>query len=102
MLTSVLKGIDELAYAAIGAYADGTFEPGVWTWGLETDAAGLSYSGGYLDGIRDQLEGLRAQIVAGEISVPCIPDDHRDEAAAMDLSPDYCRDSTSRADVEQP
>lgn len=94
ILTSVLKALDELTYAAIGAYADGTFEPGVWTWGLETDAAGLSYSGGYLDGFRDQLEALRARIVAGEISVPCIPDSRQDEAAALGLDPAFCRDST--------
>ncbi|HSJ00494.1 MAG TPA: BTAD domain-containing putative transcriptional regulator [Patescibacteria group bacterium] len=102
ILTSVLKGLDDLTYAAIGAYVDGTFEPGIWTWGLETGAAGLSYSGGYLDELRDELEALEAQIIAGEIRVPCIPDDHRDQAEAMGIGPDYCRESTHRADVEQP
>jgi basic membrane lipoprotein Med (substrate-binding protein (PBP1-ABC) superfamily)/DNA-binding SARP family transcriptional activator len=102
ILTSVLKGIDQQTYAAIAAYADGTFEPGTWTWGLESGAAGLSYSGGYLDEIRDELEALQARIVAGDISIPCIPDDHRDEAAALGLGPDHCHESTGRADVEQP
>ena len=101
ILTSALKGVDDLTYAAIEAYVDGTFEPGIWTWGLESGAAGLSYSGGYLDELRDELEALRAQIIAGEIRVPCIPDDHRDEAEAMGLEPEYCRESTHRADVEQ-
>jgi basic membrane lipoprotein Med (substrate-binding protein (PBP1-ABC) superfamily)/DNA-binding SARP family transcriptional activator len=102
ILTSVLKDFGALHYAAIAAYADGTFQPGVWTWGLETGATGISYSGGYLDDVRNELDALRSQIIDGDVRASCIPDDHRGEAAAMGLGPDYCRESTHRGGVEQP
>jgi basic membrane lipoprotein Med (substrate-binding protein (PBP1-ABC) superfamily)/DNA-binding SARP family transcriptional activator len=92
ILTSVFKEHDTMAYAALAEYANGSFEPGTRIWGLETGATGISYSGGYLDEHREQLEDLRARIIAGEIVVPCYADDHRQAAKELGLSAGYCRE----------
>jgi basic membrane protein A len=34
---------------------------------------GISYSGGFIDDVRPQIEDLRAKIIAGEIVVPTKP-----------------------------
>ena len=91
ILSSVLKELDTITYAAISEYADGTFAPGTRTWGLDTGATGISYSGGFLDEHRERLEDLEARIIAGEIAVPCVPDDRQAQADELGLSPDYCR-----------
>jgi len=90
ILTSVLKGIDTMTYALLAEYADGTFTPGIWNWGLASGANGISYSGGYIDDLRPALEDLEAQIIAGEIVVPCIPASELDEAAEFGIDPDAC------------
>jgi basic membrane lipoprotein Med (substrate-binding protein (PBP1-ABC) superfamily)/DNA-binding SARP family transcriptional activator len=92
ILTSVRKGLDALTYAALDEYAAGRFGRDGWTWGLDAGASGLSYSGGYLDAHRDQLEALEADILAKRIVVPCIPDDHVDEARALGIGSTYCYD----------
>ncbi len=85
ILTSVLKGIDALAYAVVAEHAHGKFTPGVWNWGLESGASDLSYSGGYIDDIRADLEGLKAKIIAGEIHVPRVPTSRLNVAAEPGL-----------------
>jgi len=92
ILTSVLKPIDGQTYAALAEYARGEFTPGQWKWGLAEGASGLSYSGGYIDDLRATLEDLEAKIVSGEIDVPCLPVDRRDQAAAMGIGLDDCHD----------
>jgi len=92
ILTSATKGIDTIVERAIAAYATGSFEPGTWTWGLEEGASGISYSGGYLDPYRNRLEALRAEIIAGEIVVPCVPEDRLTEAEDREIAVDFCRD----------
>ena len=49
---------------------DGTFQAGQTAFGLSDDGVGYSTSGGYLDDIVDELEAFKADIVAGNISVP--------------------------------
>jgi basic membrane protein A len=90
ILTSVLKGIDTMTYAVLAEYAEGTFTPGIWNWGLASGANGISYSGGYIDDLRPTLEDLEAKIIAGEIVVPCIPADLLGEAAEFGIDPDNC------------
>ena len=85
ILTSVLKGIDALAYAVVAEHAQGKFTPGNWNWGLASGASDLSYSGGYIDDIRSDLEGLKAKIISGEIHVPRVPDSRLDAAAELGL-----------------
>jgi basic membrane protein A len=91
ILTSVLKPIEPMTYAVLRAYAERNLEGGEWYWGLaETGGEGISYSGGYLDDIRPQLEALRARIVSGEIEVPCVPQELMDQARALGMGPDDC------------
>jgi basic membrane lipoprotein Med (substrate-binding protein (PBP1-ABC) superfamily) len=90
ILTSVLKGIDTEVHAVLASYAQRKFEPGVWQWGLESGAMDISYSGGYIDAFRADLEALKARIISGEITVPCIPDDHADAAVELGILPGEC------------
>ena len=71
ILTSVVKQFDTAVYDAVAAAARGEFEPGVHRLGLAEHGVDISYSGGYLDDLRPELEALRAGIVAGDIDVPC-------------------------------
>ena len=92
ILTSVVKGIDTAIYNVLAEYAQGTFTPGTRKEGLEAGGIGISYSGGYIDDIRDELEALKAKIIAGEIDVPCVPEDRLDAAAELGIGPDDCHD----------
>jgi len=47
--------------------------PGRRELGLANGGVDISYSGGFIDHLRPQLEALRAGIVAGEIQVPSVP-----------------------------
>jgi basic membrane protein A len=40
---------------------------------LSNDGVGYATSGGYLDDVVDQLDAIKAKIVAGEIEVPTKP-----------------------------
>ena len=55
--------------------AAGDVPPAVRVYGLESGLVDIAYSGGFLDAVRPVLEDLRAKVIAGEIAVPCIPDD---------------------------
>jgi basic membrane protein A len=92
ILTSVLKPVEEGAYAVVAEYAEGTFRPGPWNWGLESGASGLSFSGGYIDDLRPTLEELEAKIIAGDIEVPCFPASRLNAASDLGLDPDSCHD----------
>ena len=65
ILTSVLKRADVVTRDAVVAFANGELEPGTRFVGLAEASGGLSYSGGFLDAHREQLERLREEIVAG-------------------------------------
>ena len=57
ILTSIVKRYDAAVYEALAAYAeDGTTESVVL--GLADHGIDLSYSGGFLDDVRDQIEAL--------------------------------------------
>jgi basic membrane lipoprotein Med (substrate-binding protein (PBP1-ABC) superfamily) len=73
ILTSVVNRFDDAAFTILAAEADGRFEAGVHHLGLRDGGVDLSYSGGFLDSIRAQLESLRTGIIAEEIRVPCRP-----------------------------
>ena len=70
VLTSMLKRVDNAVFLAIQSHIDGTFQAGQTAFGLSDDGVGYSTSGGYLDDIVDELEAFKADIVAGNISVP--------------------------------
>lgn len=75
ILTSVLKRYDMAVHEALERIAAGQDPPAIRVYGLESGLLDIAYSGGFLDDVRPILEGLREQIVAGEIAVPCIPND---------------------------
>ena len=77
ILTSVVKRYDTAVYQALSVYADdGTTESVVL--GLAEHGIDLSYSGGFLDDVRDQIEALRDDIVSGGVHVPCRPSSRQD------------------------
>lgn len=74
VLTSMLKRVDSAIFEIIKAHLEGTFGPGETRYDLSVDGVGYSSSGGFLsDGIIDQLEDLKAQIIDGSIVVPTDP-----------------------------
>ena len=75
ILTSVMKRYDVAVYEALKRTAAGDVPPAVRVYGLESGLVDIAYSGGFLDAVRPVLQDLRAKVIAGEIAVPCIPDD---------------------------
>jgi basic membrane lipoprotein Med (substrate-binding protein (PBP1-ABC) superfamily)/class 3 adenylate cyclase len=75
ILTSMVKRQDVPIMAILEPFSRGEFKPGLRTFGLESGAIEISYSGGFIDDIRPRLEEFRSMIVSGEIVVPCIPDE---------------------------
>jgi basic membrane lipoprotein Med (substrate-binding protein (PBP1-ABC) superfamily)/DNA-binding SARP family transcriptional activator len=73
ILTSVTKRLDVAFYTAIEQYARGDLSPGQQSFGLAEGGVEISYSGGFLDDVRTQLDSLRAQIIEGTIKVPTSP-----------------------------
>ena len=73
VLSSMLKRTDTAMYAALEDYANGTFTPGIRVFGLSNEGIDYSTSGGYVDDIVDDLERIKAGIIAGEIVVPNLP-----------------------------
>ena len=74
ILTSMLKRVDVAVFETIKAAKEGTLAGGFSTYDLKVDGVGYSTSGGYLDDVKDQLEKIKADIVAGTIVVPTAPE----------------------------
>jgi basic membrane lipoprotein Med (substrate-binding protein (PBP1-ABC) superfamily)/DNA-binding SARP family transcriptional activator len=87
ILTSMVKRYDRAFQFLFDEHARGAFTSGTRRFGLADGWVGLSYSGGFIDGIRSQLERLRRQIISGEIVVPNVPVSREDECAAV---PEFC------------
>jgi basic membrane lipoprotein Med (substrate-binding protein (PBP1-ABC) superfamily)/DNA-binding SARP family transcriptional activator len=92
ILTSVEKRMDTAVYDVLQDLANGSFAPGRHQLDLASGHLGLSYSGGYLDELRADLELLKAAVVRGEIQVPCLPDDKAATALTQPF-PAYCPES---------
>ncbi|HSM01559.1 MAG TPA: BMP family ABC transporter substrate-binding protein [Acidimicrobiia bacterium] len=75
VLTSMNKRVDVAVFYAIADHLTGNFTAGPTEYDLAADGVGYSTSGGFIDDIVDQLEAYKAQIVAGEIVVPVLPED---------------------------
>ena len=74
ILTSMLKQVDVAVFETVREFAEtGTLAGGFKLFDLSNDGVGYSTSGGYLDEFTAQLDELKAQIVAGEITVPTAP-----------------------------
>ena len=87
ILTSVMKHSDVVIRDAVIAFGDRDLEPGTQLVGLAEGTGGLSYSGGFLDAHREELERVREQIVAGEIDVPCRPADRLGQSTPSARTP---------------
>jgi basic membrane lipoprotein Med (substrate-binding protein (PBP1-ABC) superfamily) len=81
ILTSVLKHLDLVNYVFLADFAQGRFTPGGRTFGLASGVFDISYSGGYIEDLRPQIEAARAAIVADEVLVPCVPPEREAQAA---------------------
>ena len=73
ILTSMLKNSNVGTEQFVLSAADGTFKPGIHTFGLENGGVGYATSGAFVDDIKAQLDGYAADIVAGRIVVPQTP-----------------------------
>ena len=73
ILTSMLKRVDVAVYETAKAFVDGTFTGGFVTYDLKVDGVGYSQSGGYLEPFYEQLDQIKADIIAGTITVPTAP-----------------------------
>jgi basic membrane protein A len=74
ILTSMVKGIDVSVFDMIKRVKDGTFKGGVFTYGLAENGVGYVYDANNRalipDSVRARVEQLKADIIAGRITVP--------------------------------
>jgi basic membrane protein A and related proteins len=74
VLTSMVKGVDAAVYNAIKRTKDGTFEGGIFQFGLAEEGVGYVYDRNNEQlipaDVRARLEGLRQEIISGKIRVP--------------------------------
>lgn len=74
VLTSMVKGVNAATYDAIRRVKDGTFHGGVYSFGLKEGGVGYVYDsrnkGMIPDSVHTRLEQIKADIIAGKITVP--------------------------------
>jgi basic membrane protein A and related proteins len=74
ILTSMVKGVDAAVFDAIRRVRDGTFQGGVYSFGLEEGGVGYVYDEHNRslipDAVRARVEQLKQEIIAGRIKVP--------------------------------
>ncbi len=73
VLVSIMKRIDEAVYAATMEASTGDFDVTTYIGTLENDGVGLSGFGSFEsqlpDGLTDELDALKEQIISGELEV---------------------------------
>ena len=74
VLTSMVKQVDQVVYDAIERVKSGTFEGGIYTFGLAENGVGYIHDENNRalipDAVKARLDGIRDSIVAGHIRVP--------------------------------
>lgn len=74
VLTSMVKGVNNVVYDTIRRVKDGTFQGGVYSYGLKEKGVGYVYDANNKalipDSVRTRLLELEADIVSGRIIVP--------------------------------
>jgi basic membrane protein A len=74
IMTSMLKRVDNAVQAFITDFSEGSVEGGTDIVNdLSTEGVGLSYSGGFIDDIKPQIDDYATQITDGTIEVPTTP-----------------------------
>ncbi|MEJ7628065.1 MAG: BMP family ABC transporter substrate-binding protein [Nocardioidaceae bacterium] len=75
ILTSMIKRVDTAVFDFIQGVADGDSASGNVTYDLKVDGVGYSTSGGFIDDIKDQIDGYAKKIISGELKVPTAPEE---------------------------
>jgi basic membrane protein A and related proteins len=74
ILTSMVKGVDAAVYEAVRRVREGTFQGGIFQFGLREQGVGYVYDDNNRalipDSVHTRLESLRDEIIAGRIPVP--------------------------------
>jgi len=74
ILTSMVKGVDAAVYDAIRRAKDGSFQGGIYQFGLAEGGVGYVYDANNKplipDSVRARLKELEGEIIAGKIDVP--------------------------------
>ena len=70
IMTSMLKNVDVAVHEYLTEVDGGTFPSGVTRYDLKVDGVGYATSGGFVDDIKDKLEGYKKRIIDGDIKVP--------------------------------
>ena len=104
LLTSALKRHDSAVIEMVGAFVDGTLEPGTFELNLANSGVGYATSGDHLSASTiDRLEVLRLGIVNGDIEVPFFTNEtaaiHPDEDVVVTMSFDGNECSVSSPDL---
>ena len=73
ILTSMLKRVDVAVYDYINASAAGDVSTLPKVFDLKVDGVGYATTGGHVDDIAPQLDGYKAAIINGQITVPSTP-----------------------------
>ena len=73
ILTSMLKRVDTATYDFAKSVNDGKPLTSFQVYDLAADGVGYSTSGGFIDDIVADLDGYKAKIVSGDITVPTEP-----------------------------
>ena len=70
----MVKQVDLPVYLSLRDYAAGVFQPGIHVLGLADGGIEYATSGGFVDELVEELEDLKRRIIAGEITVPALPE----------------------------
>lgn len=73
VLTSMLKKVDVAVYDTVKRQVQGAKPTGLTTYDLKAGGIDYSTTGGFVDDIKGQLDDLKNQIIAGQITVPKAP-----------------------------
>jgi basic membrane protein A and related proteins len=73
ILTSALKRIDSALFTYVSDFKDQKVPSGFVNNDLKNDGVGVTYSGGFIDDIKDKITAASDQIKSGAIKVPTDP-----------------------------
>jgi basic membrane protein A len=77
ILTSMVKRVDVAVFETIKKIKQGTFKGGIFVFGLAEDGVGYVYDDNNKtlipDDVRQKVEALKAEVIAGRIKVPSTP-----------------------------
>ena len=72
ILASAMKNMDKFVYDTVAALVDGEFEAGNWIGTLDNGGVGIAYGSSWIDlipdDLKDEIEQISVEIIAGTIS----------------------------------